>query len=502
MICRIIIVDSDQSHAEALAAYLERLDYIIAIATSTDRLQTLLTEHLPDIVIVDAGLLGSSRSKWFREMKHRYPLIWTIVLAPPDAMDQLMADLIGDAFGFIAKPVKSLALDHTLYQARQAIKLQRQLSQSQQELQELRNTPKPYRQLFREMPCYLTVQDQQLRITASNRLFKEHFGDEIGCKCYTIYKHRDSPCPECPVEKTFKDGKAHQTEEVVTSKTGAQYNILTWTAPIRDQSGQITQVIEMATDITQIRKLQDHLTSLGLMLGSISHGVKGMLTALDGAVYQLESGMERKDMPRVAAAVGETREMVDRIRKMILQILYYAKSRELNYETKALTDLADEIMAVGRPLAEKYGVTLKLSLTPDLGTIEIDPHWLPAALINLVENAIHACDDNHGQGPKEVEIRFRPDGDQGILIEVRDSGKGIDKETREKMFTLFFSRKGPQGTGLGLFIVDHVITLHRGSIRVDSAPGKGTCFAIRLPRRRPPTAKSCPVSGKLTDETI
>lgn len=495
MICRIIIADSDQSHAEALGAYLERLDYKTAIAVSTERLQTLFAEDLPDLVIVDAGLLESGLDEWFREVKHRYPLTRTIVMAPPETIDQVMAGLIGDAFGFVAKPVKSLALENTLHQARHAIALQRQLNQSQQELQELRHTQKRYRQLFDEMPCYLTVQDRELRITASSRLFKEHFGDEIGCHCYRIYKHRDSPCLECPVATTFEDGEAHQTEEVVTSKTGAQYNILTWTAPIRDQSGRITQVMEMATDITQIRKLQDHLTSLGLMLGSMSHGVKGMLTALDGAVYQLESGLARKDMPRVAAAVGEIREMVDRISKMVLRILYYAKSRELNYETKALAELADVIMAGGRPLATKHGVALKLSLTPDLGTIEIDPHWLQAALINLVENAIDACGDDHGSHPREVEIRFCPDGDQGILIKVRDSGKGIDKETREKMFTLFFSSKGSQGTGLGLFIAHHVITLHGGSIQVDSVPGKGTCFEIRLPRRRPPPAKSCPVSG-------
>jgi PAS domain S-box-containing protein len=486
MICKIIIADTDESHAGSLAAYLDRLDYITAVAVTIEQLQLLLTEHLPDIVMLDSGLFGSGLNKELRAIKKHYPLTWSIVLAPAETMDQLKADLIGSAFGFVAKPVKSMDLDHTLHQARQAIRLQRQLSQCQQEIQELRTTPKPYRQLFREMPCYLTVQDRNLQITASNRLFKEHFGDEIGAKCYKIYKHRDSPCPECPVEKTFHDGKAHQTEEVVTDRTGTQYNILTWTAPIRDPSGQITQVIEMATDITQIRKLQDHLTSLGLMLGSISHGVKGMLTALDGAVYQLESGVKQQDMPRITAGAGETREMVDRIRKMMLHILYYAKSRELNYETKAVSDLADEIMAVTRPLAEKYGVTLTLFMIRDLGTIEIDPQWLPAAIINVVENAIHACDDNDEPQPKEVEVRISPDStDKGIVIRIQDSGKGIDKETMEKMFTLFFSRRGPHGTGLGLFIAHHVITTHRGSIRVDSTPGQGACFEIRLPRRPP-----------------
>ena len=484
MIFRIVIADPDHDHAAALAAYLERLDYQTAIAVSAERLHASFSEYLPDLFLVDSGLLRNGREGWVREIKQNHPLIQIIAMAPSAAMGQVMADLAGDAVGFITKPVKSLALDHTLRQARQIIVLQRRLNESQRELEDLRHTQKRYRQLFNESPCYLTVQDRELRVTASNRLFKEHFGDEIGGHCYRIYKHRDSPCLECPVAKTFEDGQTHQTEEVVTSITGAQFNILTWTAPVRDRTGRIIQVMEMATDITQIRKLQDHLTSLGLMLGSMSHGVKGMLTALDGAVYQLESGLARNDGARVAAAVDETREMVDRIRKMVLQILYYAKSRELKYETVALTHLSDAVMAAGRALAEKHGVALTLSRASNPGTIQIDPHWMQAALINLVENAIDACVNASGTHPKGVDIWFGSDGDQGVVIRVRDSGEGIDKEIQEKMFTLFFSSKGSQGTGLGLFIAHHVITLHGGSIQVDSTPGNGSCFEIRLPRYR------------------
>lgn len=498
MIYKIIIADADQSHAEALAAYLERLDYQTAIAVSDKQLQTLFTEYKPDFIMADSELLKNGMDKWLKETTHLHPLTRMIVLANPEAMDHVMAEFMDDAFGFIVKPVKSLALDHMLHQARQAISMQLQLNQLQQELQERRYAQRRYRQLFDEMPCYVTVQDRELRITASNRLFKEHFGDEIGCHCYKIYKHRDSPCVQCPVATTFEDGQAHQTEEVVTSRTGVQYNILTWTAPIRDQSGRITQVVEMATNITKIRKLQDHLTSLGLMLGSMSHGVKGMLTALDGAVYQLESGLTRNDMPRIAAAVGETREMVDRIRNMVLQILYYAKSRELNYETMAISELADAVMSGVRSLAAKHGVALKLSVDPVLETIEIDSHWLQSALINVVENAIDACVDVHASNPRKVEVMFLPEGGRGLLIRVRDSGKGIDTETREKMFTLFFSSKGSQGTGLGLFIAHHVITQHGGTILVDSAPGKVTSFEIRLPLRRPSPVKSCPAISLLS----
>jgi len=144
--------------------------------------------------------------------------------------------------------------------------------------EELRTTQQRYQQLFDEVPCYISVQDGKLRLVATNRQFKEDFGDEIGSYCYSVYKHRNEPCPDCPVVKTFESGKSQQSETVVTSKTGEQYNVLTWTAPIRKADGEVTQVIEMSTNITQIRRLQDHLSSLGLLIGSVSHGIKGIMT--------------------------------------------------------------------------------------------------------------------------------------------------------------------------------------------------------------------------------
>jgi PAS domain S-box-containing protein len=491
MTCQMIIADPDHGHAQALAAYLECWDYEITIAASTRQLQRFLATLAPRILLVDADLPSGALKQWFRQVHKRHPAVLTIVMAVPEIMEKMMVELKGEVFGFIAKPVRSLFLENMLHHARDTIDILNRLRDAQQEVKDLRLAQLRYRQLFDEMPCYLSVQDRDLRITASNRLFKEHFGDEIGSHCYRIYKHRDTPCQECPVASTFEDGEPHQTEEVVTSKSGARYNILTWTAPIRDQAGHIIQVMEMATDITQIRKLQDHLTSLGLMLGSMSHGVKGLLTALDGAVYQLESGLARRDASRLATAVTETREMVDRISKMVLEILYYAKSRELNYQRMDVSDLADAIMAAGKPLAEKHAVTIELSMAPAMGTIEIDPQWLQAALINLVENAIDASSsvpaskgaDDPLPDSAKVQIWFEPDA-TGVLIGVRDFGTGIDRETRERMFTLFFSSKGSKGTGLGLFITHHVITQHGGSIHVDSAPGKGTCFEVRLPRRR------------------
>ena len=85
----------------------------------------------------------------------------------------------------------------------------------------------------------------------------------------------------------------------------------------------------MSTDITQIRELQSQLTSIGLLVGSISHGIKGLLTGLDGGIYLVNSGFAKNEPERVNKGWEMVQRNVDRIRSMVMDILYYAKDREL-----------------------------------------------------------------------------------------------------------------------------------------------------------------------------
>ena len=330
---KILIIDADTSLAEALALYLARHQFAVDIACSETDARRLFEKQVHRIILADPMFAGRVEGiNLLRRFKVDYPLTQLIIFSAEELLTLFMEQLGSDAVGYLHKPVNSLALDLVLRQAREWISLKCKLKRYTEQLDALHTAQNLYQQLFDEVPCYISVQDRQFRITAANRLFKKDFGTQVGGYCYEIYKHRSTQCPNCPVADTFQDGKSHQTEEIVTSKSGHQYNVLTWTAPIRDEQGHITQVMEMSTNITQIRKLQDHLVSLGLMLGSMSHGVKGMLTALDGGIYQLETGLKKQDNGRIQHAFGQVRQMTDRIRKMVLEILYYAKSRELQYQ--------------------------------------------------------------------------------------------------------------------------------------------------------------------------
>jgi PAS domain S-box-containing protein len=347
--------------------------------------------------------------------------------------------------------------------------------------EELTTTRQRHKQLFDEAPCYITVQDKDFNVTAANRRFTEDFGDVAGQKCFDIYKHRQTTCPNCPVEKTFKDGKSHQAEMIVTSKTGEQINVLIWTAPIKNAAGEIIQVMEMSTNITQMQKLEDHLSSLGLLIGSISHGIKGLLTGLDGGMYLVESGFSKENRDQVKEGWDIIKLMTSRIREMVLDILYYAKHRDLKWEQVDVLSFAEDVASTIEPKMQIHNIEFIRDFDSSAGGFEVDPGIVRSAIINILENAIDACaEDKSGKDHKIIFGVKQVEND--IVFDAFDNGIGMDNETKDKLFTLFFSLKGTRGTGLGLFISNRIIQQHGGVITVETAPGKGSHFSIILPK--------------------
>jgi len=349
--------------------------------------------------------------------------------------------------------------------------------------EELRAVREKFHRLFDSVPAYIEVVDRDFNIVEANRRFRQDFGDIRTAKCHGVFKHREDPCQECPIIQTFDDGESHQWETVVTTKDGAQRIVLIQTAPVHDEEGKIEQVMEISTDITQIRELQDHLASLGLMLGSMSHGVKGLLTSLDGGVYKVEAGFKRDDPNRLREGWAIVKDKIGRIRKMVLDILYYAKSREAETAPVDLNGFAKDLAAIIEPKAALRKVELRLEAEDNLGEMDLDETAMSAAMVNFLENAVDACAEDDTKPVHHIVLSVTADS-RTVRFEVKDDGMGMDQETREKMFTLFFSSKGSRGTGLGLFISSQVIERHGGVIDVRSEPGEGTSIIVTVPRAR------------------
>jgi signal transduction histidine kinase len=202
----------------------------------------------------------------------------------------------------------------------------------------------------------------------------------------------------------------------------------------------------------------------------------------------VNSGFKKEKPERVEKGWDMVQRNVERIRSMVLDILYYAKDRELAVEDVDLLALVTDFRDGLEKKASDANTAVEIEIADDTGLLSGDPQAIRAMLLNLLENSLDACRMDKEQEDHTLRLAIRRE-DPWMKIEVEDNGIGMDQETREKIFSLFFSSKGIKGTGLGLFISNKIVDKHGGDIAVDSEPGRGTRFTIRLPLTANPSIK-------------
>jgi signal transduction histidine kinase len=236
--------------------------------------------------------------------------------------------------------------------------------------------------------------------------------------------------------------------------------------------------------IRQKSQLQSRLSGLGLMIGSISHGIKGLLTGLDGGIYLVESGFAKNDPAKIADGWQTVKQTIERVRALMRDILYAAKERELQTECVQTEAFVRELAQRFESKTRGQGIEFVWEVASGDGGFVADPSYLQAALANILENALDAC--GRDQCKPQHHIRLRAVGERDtVVFEIDDDGTGMDGETKQKLFDLFFSSKGAHGTGLGLFVTQKIVEQHGGRIEVRSTLGHGSLFRVIIPRTPP-----------------
>lgn len=175
---------------------------------------------------------------------------------------------------------------------------------------------------------------------------------------------------------------------------------------------------------------------------------------------------------------------IARIRSMVLDLLYYAKDRELEWALTSALAVAEEVCGIMRNKAQEQGIEIQCEFEQTAGEFEADAKAVRSLLINLMENALDACRVDKKKSTHRVRVGLRGNPEY-VEFEIADNGIGMDQEAREKAFTLFFSSKKGDGTGLGLFVSNKIVGAHGGKIRLESELNQGTRVIVGLPRRRP-----------------
>ncbi|WP_243361404.1 PAS domain S-box protein [Fundidesulfovibrio terrae] len=144
-----------------------------------------------------------------------------------------------------------------------------------------------YQDLFEGVPCIITVQDRNFRLLRFNKTFEERFNAKLGEHCYKAYKNRDSKCPDCPVEKTFKSGRFHTTEESGCYRDGSMAHWIVNTAPIYDGQGNLVAAMEMCLDITERKELEGELKRSEKKYMDIFNNIPSAVFVLDQADFSI-----------------------------------------------------------------------------------------------------------------------------------------------------------------------------------------------------------------------
>lgn len=363
------------------------------------------------------------------------------------------------------------------------------------DLTETRRWQREYDLLFERMPCCALVIDRKLRVTRANERFRKTFGDAEGRYCYEAWKRRRRPCAKCPAALTFEDGREHVSHQVGVHQDGSPAYYVATTAPLSRGDPGVAHVIEMATDVTQVRQLErgqkrleqekleaERLAAVGQTVAGLAHTIKNLLMGLEGGMYMLDTGLRKGEAGRITEGWQVLHRNFGKTTTLVRDFLEFAKGRLPDLRPTDPNALARGVVDLYRSPAARQGVDLTLEAGDGVRAAPLDVAGLETCLTNLVSNGIDAALLRDQPGGR-VTVRTREEGDD-LVFEVADNGCGMDQDVKSKVFTTFFTTKGGKGTGLGLLTTRKIVQEHGGRMEMDSVADGGSTFRIRLPRKR------------------
>jgi PAS domain S-box-containing protein len=302
------------------------------------------------------------------------------------------------------------------------------------------------------------------------------------------------------MREKLRQGFNWQGELLCRRKTGEDYLVRATMSPLRDAQGRMRHCIAVKEDITEWKREQEgrrlleaqlfqaqKMESIGTLAGGIAHDFNNILTGILGFTEIAAMSLNPADPGR--SALDEVRKAGLRARDLVAQILTFSRQREVR---QVPLDLGRAVAEALKFLRASAPANIRIERNLAAGTISADPTQLHQIVLNLCTNALHAMRG----GPGTLSVAVEPvavdealaatmpkivPGDY-LCLRVTDTGHGMDEETLRRVFDPFFTTKQPgEGTGLGLAVVQGIVSVHGGGITVESQPGLGSTFRVFFP---------------------
>ncbi len=274
-------------------------------------------------------------------------------------------------------------------------------------------------------------------------------------------------------EKTAQ-GTTSMTLPVSISIAGTPKHFSLHYAALKDDAGSSMGFILVFDDVTELEKAQ-RMAAWREVARRIAHEVKNPLTPIKLSAQRLKRRYAEDIDDQVFSTCTDTIvEHVDLIRNLVNQFSTFAKFPDINFADNRMEDLIMETVALYREGLEE--VEIITNIPKDLPVMKLDGQHMKQAFINLMDNAIHAMNK---KGQILIDLLYDPILNI-VRIEFADTGKGISDKEKTKLFEPYFSTK-KTGMGLGLAIVNSIISNHNGTIQVQDNHPRGAKFIIELP---------------------
>ena len=293
------------------------------------------------------------------------------------------------------------------------------------------------------------------------------------------------------VAKTVATGMSvSDHEHIVLRRHGKPAPVGASTSPLFTSAGERIGTILLLRDLSNVRELEeavrqsDRLSSLGALAAGLAHEIKNPLGGIKGAAQLLE--MEFPENEELREYIRVMLKEVQRVNLIVEELLALASPGRLKLDKVNLHRVLSDILLLQRRAADGRDLSIQQYFDPSIPPILGDEALLTQLFLNLVKNAMEAVGEG---GVVKVTSRILADYSMNqkgerrarmVAIDVADNGPGIAADAQEHLFTPFFTTKS-KGTGLGLAICQKIVSEHRGMIRVDSEPTRGTVFTVMLP---------------------
>jgi len=295
--------------------------------------------------------------------------------------------------------------------------------------------------------------------------------------------------------ETLSTGESRSESEAVVESSGRPVYVSIVTAPLAGRTGEVTAAVAVVRDVTRLHQLEaemrrsETLAAAGHVAMGLAHEIRNPLGAIRGAVQLLRR--ELGDEARWGEYMEVLLKEVDRVNRIIEMLLDLGRPVSMRPVPLNIHQLLERVALMSEATAAEHGIQIVRRYDPSLPPILADEDRILQVFHNLVRNGIEAMP---GGGRLVLGTRLsmdplfaKVDLGQGLrsmaLIQVEDEGQGIPDATRGRLFTPFFTTKD-KGLGLGLALCHRILEEHRGSIHVDSLPGKGTTVSCFLPLAR------------------